>query len=76
MPFAMVRSRSGIHFSFVLFESFRERSDRVVEWFDHEAHEEHEGKEPGLISVMTGDAHRSVAVRHAPACPDLLFVSL
>jgi hypothetical protein len=64
--------------SFELFVFFRERSDRVVEWFDHEAHEEHEGKELGLFSVIAWDAHRSVAVRHAPACPDLLrvFVSL
>jgi hypothetical protein len=54
---------------FVLFVSFRERSDRVVEWFDHEAHEAHEGKEPGLFSVMTWDTHRNIAVRHAPACP-------
>ncbi|GAB6094214.1 hypothetical protein JCM14469_04660 [Desulfatiferula olefinivorans] len=26
--------------SFVLFVFFRERSDRLVEWFDHEAHED------------------------------------
>ncbi|GAB6096384.1 hypothetical protein JCM14469_26370 [Desulfatiferula olefinivorans] len=45
------------------FVSFRERSDRVVEWFDHD------GKEAGLLSVTAWDAHRSVAVRHAPACP-------
>ncbi|GAB6095288.1 hypothetical protein JCM14469_15400 [Desulfatiferula olefinivorans] len=56
---------------FVLFLFFRERSDRVVEWIDHEAHEGHEGKEPRLFSVMAWDAHRSVAVRHAPACPGL-----
>ncbi|WP_459926010.1 hypothetical protein, partial [Desulfatiferula olefinivorans] len=52
------------------FVFFRERSDRVVEWIDHEAHEEYDGKEPRLFSVMPWEASRNVAVRHAPACPD------
>ncbi|GAB6095319.1 hypothetical protein JCM14469_15710 [Desulfatiferula olefinivorans] len=47
----------------ISFVSFRERSDRVVEWFDHDENE------PGLFPVMAWDAHRAVAVRHAPACP-------
>ncbi|GAB6095325.1 hypothetical protein JCM14469_15770 [Desulfatiferula olefinivorans] len=40
-----------------------EHSDRVVKCFEHDE------KEAGLFSVTAWDAHRSVAVRHAPACP-------
>jgi hypothetical protein len=40
----------------ISFVSFRERNDRVVEWFDHNENE------AGFFFVMAWDAHRSVAV--------------